>query len=246
MPAEPVESEFDDSGNFSMEQYARYEARKKLYKDKMKPFLKREEAFKTLVIYIQVTISAEAAVFLSNEGAHSWDLLHTSKLRYSPIDSAKKMEVEARCRELNRGSGNQEVDKWLDNWKQNYTIGVALDVAECQRERSIRDFLYSVMKVDRAWASANLAVINKAVTNDSLFDLISEFRSHARMMASEKLHNSIHSAFSTSEQPPQESSNQNQPVNRGGRDRGRGRGDYGASFRGEKQPLECLCGVIHW
>lgn len=108
---ELVEPEFDDSGNFSIEQYAKYEARKKLYKDKMKPFLKREKAFKTLVTYIQATISVEAAVFLSNEDAHLWNLLHTLKLHYSPTDSAKKMKIEARCRELNRGPGNQKVDK---------------------------------------------------------------------------------------------------------------------------------------
>ena len=123
-------------------------------------------------------------------------------------------------------------------------------MAECQRERPIRDFVYSAMEKDNAWASAHLAVIDMTVTDDSLFNLITKFRSHMKMMASRKLHHSTHSAFSASAQPQenQNPTNQNHSTNRneGNRGRDRGRGGYETSFRSVNQPSECLCGVIHW
>ena len=51
----------------------------------------------------------------------------------------------------------------------------ALRVYEMTEER---DFIYSLMEKDEAWANAHLAVINQTIEDNTLFNLISEFRNY--------------------------------------------------------------------
>lgn len=228
--------------------------RKAIHKTKLTRYETQREFFKQLLKHIQSTISTEAAIFIAEEEAHPYNLLRALKLRYAPTDQTKKMKIEAKYRELCRGPANQDVEKWLDAWQQTYTTGKALKVYEMTEERPIRDFIYSLMDKDEAWANAHIALIDKKVEDNSLFNLISEFRNHTRMKASRKLHHSTHSAFSATGhqegQNPSTNQNQNQSFSGGrgrgnGRGRGGGRGGWGASFRGRPQPPECLCGLIH-
>ena len=112
-------------------------------------------------------------------------------------------------------------------------------------EKSIRDFIYSLMKTDNKWANAHLAVINMTVTDNSLFNLISEFRNHTRMTASVDLKHSIHAAFSI-DQNYQNQFSQNFD-REGNRNRGRDieKNNFSISFRSLIQSKKCLCDLIH-
>ena len=127
--------------------YAEYKIQKEWYEEDLKPYIKQEKSLKLLIRYINAFISSEAAVFIAGEKiAHPWNLLRTLKSRFAPTNTAKKMEVEAKHRQLCLEPGNQDIDKWLDQWLQNNTIGKELEVWEYQRKRPVRDFLYSVME----------------------------------------------------------------------------------------------------
>ena len=242
----PVASEFDDSGKINLQAYEKYKAKQGIYKTRLNVYKKQNEAFKQLMKHIQSTICAEAAIFLADEKAHPYNLLKTLKLRYAPNDQAKKIQIETKYRTLSMSPGNQDVEKWLNEWQQTYVAGKALKVYEMTEKRPIRNFIYNLMNKDEAWTNAHFAVINATVTENSLFNLISKFRNHTRLKTSRKLKHSTHSTFSATNQS---SENFSDTRNRGGH-RGRGRGDerggLKTSFMGRPQPLECLCGVVHW
>ena len=64
---EPIAPTFVDSDSIDFNAYAIYKARKELYKERLEPYLKQEEALKLFVRYIQSSIFSEAAVFISEE-----------------------------------------------------------------------------------------------------------------------------------------------------------------------------------
>ena len=68
------------------------------------------------------------------------------------------------------------------------------------------------------------------------------------MLIERKLINSIHSAFSISDQSEifNNSINHDQSFNRNESNRGREKNDHSEiSFRGENQPPKCLCEMMH-
>ena len=246
---EPVAPEFDDSGDIDLQKYEKHKARKGLYKERLAKYEKQNDAFKTLTRHIGSTLSAEAAVLVADENAHPYDILRTLKLRYAPDDQAAKIQIETKYKSLCMGSGNQDIEKWLDDWQRTYATGRTLKVKEMEDERPIRDFIYSLMKTDNGWANAHLAVINMTVTESSLFNLISEFRNHTRLTASVDLKHNTHAAFAADQNQNKNQNQHNSERGRGGyrgRGRGNGRGNFGTSFRGQYQSSECLCGLVHW
>ena len=234
--------------NIDLEAYNQWKAQMGLHRADLAEYEKQRESMKQLIKQIQSSISADAAVLIANESSHPYNLLRALKLRFAPTDQTRKIQIEAKYHELCKGPGNQDREMWLDAWRETYITGKALNVYEMTQERPIRDFIYSIMDQDEAWANAHLALIDEEIKEDSLFNLISKFRNHTRMKSSRKLHQSAHSAFSASAQPNQPSqqsngqpnqANQNQPV-------GRGRGGGDLSYKGKQQPQECLCGEMHW
>ena len=187
-----VALEFDDLRDIDLQQYEKYKARQGIYKAKLNVYKEQNKAFKQLVKHIQSTICAKAANFLANEKAHLYNLLRTLKLRYAPNDQTMKIQIETKYDTLCMGpenrddSGNQDLEKILDKWQQTYIAGKTLKVYEMTEKRPIRDFIYNLMDKDKAWTNAHLAVINLAITENSLFNLILEFRNHTRLKASRK------------------------------------------------------------
>ena len=244
--AEPIEPVFVRGETLDLVAYNIYKADSEIHTKQLKKFQRQQDAFNGLVRHIQSTISAEAAVYLAEEkDPHPYKLLKRLKSRFAPTNTSRKIEIEAKHKELCRGPDNQNLDRWLDDWRLNYSVGKELDVAEFQKERPIRDFIYSVMGVDKAWGSAHVDEIEKTVTDDSLFKLIEKFRTYMKLMDSHKTYSGMHSAFST-DQDQSDQSNKNQSSFRGGRGRGRGGGGSELSFRGKRQPRDCLCGVPHY
>lgn len=232
----PVKPAFNrGTGPIDLVAFEQHKALLVLYKSDLADYDVQNGAFNRIILHIQSTISATAAIFIQDVDAHPLNLLRTLKQRLSPTDEFRKIYIESKYHELCKGPGNQEIEKWLDTWQQVYTEGKKIGVAETSENRPIRDFIYSLMDRDEAWANAHLVATQAQVLDDSLFTLISEYRDHARLKASRKIHaTGSHSAFPASQESQRPSfNNQNQP----GRQ---------ASFRNQIQPQECLCGLVHW
>ena len=78
-----------------------------------------------------------------------------------------------------------------------------LNVYEMIQKRSIKNFIYSIMKKNEIWTNVHLIFIDEEIKKNSLFNLISKFKNHTRMKFNKKLHQNAHSAFSTSAQSNQ-------------------------------------------
>lgn len=132
-PIEPTyEGPLETTKDFSITDFELYKARAVIYKAQLAKYTIQHEAFKGLITYIQSTISAAAAVFIQEVEAHPWNLLKALKRRLAPSDEYRRLEIEVKYRELCKGPGNQDIDKWLDSWQLTYSEGKELHVAEKQ------------------------------------------------------------------------------------------------------------------
>ena len=102
-----IASEFDDSKEIDLQQYEKYKTKQGIYKAKLNAYKEQNETFKQLIRHIQLTICAEAAIFLANEEAHPYNLLRTLKLRYASDDQAMKIQIETKYRVLCMGPENR-------------------------------------------------------------------------------------------------------------------------------------------
>ena len=100
--------------------YQIYKGQMILYRSKLAKYNKQHDAFNTLILHIQSTISAAAAIFLEAEYAHPYNLLRALKLRLAPSNQARKIQIESEYHELCKGPANQDIEKWLDAWQQTY------------------------------------------------------------------------------------------------------------------------------
>lgn len=239
---EPVEPVFNvGSGTIDESLYRQHKIRMQLYQNAMTPYKRQQDSLNMLIRHIQSTISSEIAVYLQHEKSHPYTLLRVLKLRIAPTDHARKREIEQKYRDLSKRPASQHIDKWLDSWKEIYTVGKALRVSEMTDERPVRDFIFAAMKIDKAWGTSQLSILDAPIPDDTLFNLISKFRNYMRMIDAANLEDDTHSAFSASTQP------QNRDENNRGRGRGQGRrGGGGLSWRGQGQQRGCLCGMSHY
>ena len=149
-PTEPVTPTEDASGNINLVQFEQYKAKLIIHKAKLFKYNAQLEAFNRLILHVQSTIAATTAIYFENVEAHPYNILHALKLRFAPTDEARKIRIEARYRELCKGSSNQDVKKFLNLWQHTYTEGKECGVSETTGNRPIRDFLYSLMDYDEA------------------------------------------------------------------------------------------------
>ena len=213
-----AESKFDDSENINFDAYAKWKAKMKVYKVRMIKYEKQHEIFKPLIKHIQSTILIDVVVLIANKSSHSYNLFQMLKLRFAPTDQIKKMQIKTKYHEVCRKSENQNLNKWLNAWRETYITNKTLNVYEMIKKRPIKDFIYSIMKKDETWANAHLIIIDEEIKKDSLFNLITKFKNHTRMKLSKKLHQNSYSTFAVS-----------------------------VLFRNMKQqPQKCLCGEMHW
>ena len=218
----------NDNNNIDFNVYTKWKAKMSLHRAVMTKYEKQRKVFKQLIKQIQSSIFTDVVVLIENEFSHSYDLLRTLKLRFASTDQNKKIKIKTQYRELCKKSKNQNLNKWLNAWKKTYITDKTLNVYEMIKKRSIRDFIYSIMKINKIWTNAHLALIDEEIKKDSLFNLITKFRNHTRMKSNKKLHQSNHSTFFVSTKSDQ------------------GRKSENVSFQNKSQSQKCLCDEMHW
>ena len=221
--------------NIDLQVYAVWKARIEIHNKIMTKYERQRKVFKQLIKHIHCTISSDVVVLIANESSHSYNLLRALKLRFAFIDQIKKIQIEMKYHELCKKSENQNLKKWLNEWRKIYITNKTLNVYEIIKKRSIKNFIYSIMNKNKIWTNVHLVFIDEEIKKDSLFNLIAKFRNHDRMKSNKKLHQSAHSTFSASCR-----SDQNQLA-----DHDQKSGN--ASFRDIKQQSQkCLCDEMHW
>ena len=98
------------------------------------------------------------------------------------------------------------------------------------KKRSIKNFIYNIMKINKIWTNAYLTLIDEEIKKNNLFNLIAKFRNHIKIKSNKKLHQNNHSTFFVSVSGQ---ANQNQSIDN-------------ASFRDKSQPQKYLCDEMHW
>ena len=88
-------------------------------------------------------------------------------------------------------------------------------------------------------------MINATVTENSLFNLISEFRNHTRLKANRKLKHSNHLTFSTVNQSFENFSDSRDRENYRDRDRENEKDESNTLFMNRSQSFECLCELVY-
>ena len=189
--------------NMNLKAYSIWKTEMSLHRIDLIDYEKQKESMKQLIKQIQFSISVNVVVLIANESSHSYNLLRALKLRFAFFDQTKKIQIETKYHDFCKKSKNQNLKKWLNEWRETYITSKAIGVSEMINERSIRDFIYNLMNQNEIWTNAHLVIINHTIEKNSFFDFISEFRNHTRMKSNKKLHQSAHSTFSASSQPNQ-------------------------------------------
>ena len=232
---EPVEPTYVEGPQWDAQAFEIYKARSLVYTKALAKYEKQRAAFGSIVDFIQQTISSTAAIVIHDVDAHPWNLLRALKARLAPADDARHYELEVKYHNLRNGPGDQDIEKWLDTWQLIYIEGRALRVEKTLGARPIRDFILSVMKKDHAWGTTQLAQLRRLMLDETNFlTLVEDYRQYARMTYTHQTHTFSHAAFATDAAGEEEQ--QTPPT----------RPNNNTSFKGQNQPPECVCGLLHW
>lgn len=85
-----------------------------MYKSKLARYTEQEEAFASIISYIQKSITAQNAVLIQKTETHPHSLLKALKERLAPSDSARALSLEKRYEKLKKGPGSQSIETWVD------------------------------------------------------------------------------------------------------------------------------------
>lgn len=174
---------------------------------------------------------------------HPWNQLRALKQRMTSADNARRYELKVKYHNLRNGSGNQDIEKYLDSWQMIYIEGRELHVKEILDTRPIRDFIFVIMKKDHTWTTAQLTQKTLMKKEENFQKILKNYRLYAKMTHSYKTNTYSHSTFSADANTNSNetlNSASNQPNQRSQSRDGR------TNFREQNQPSKYLCGVIHY
>ena len=200
-----------------------YKIQNSLYQTQLAEFERQQRAFGDLISFIQETVAAHVVTYFQKEDPHPWSILRALKLRLAPSDDARNLEIEQRYHRLCKGSGTQNIEVWLDDWRTTYTQAKKHSVAEVTGIRPVRDFLMAIRSKEPTFADTQLIMMKHKTTGIDFYEIVEEFRQYIRLQSLHQSSKDTHSAFATKSDPS------------------------GASFRGQKLPSKpCVCGDAHW
>ena len=181
--------------HFDVVDFELYKTRTVIYKAQLAKYNIQHEVFKKFIIYIQNIIFITAAVFIQEVETHSWNLLRILKRRLISFDEYRRLKIEVKYRELCKKSKNQNIDKWLNSWQLIYSKNKKFHVVEMQNNKSIKNFIFSLMKKNEAWTNVHVRLINEEEKNSKLYEIIKEFRIYNRLKLNLKLQIYSHEIF---------------------------------------------------
>ena len=227
-PTEPEPfTEFGDDKKWEI-----HKNKRKEFREQLGMYDRQKKALNELVHFIQETITVQYAVYIEKE-SHPWDQLAALKRRLAPSDDARKLELEQRYARIKQGPGNQDLEKWLDEWSIVVEKANTAKIAEVSENRPVRDFLLAIRNKYSSWTDSQLSTVNKKTVND-LPEIVESFRQFIRItqLNSNGNKSGSHSAFAV-DQEIKDTHTQTTTE---------------TSFRGRKiqTPRACLCGETHW
>lgn len=120
-----------------------------------------------------------------------------------------------------------------DIWQFTYVEKRQVRMKETLKIRFIRNLIFSLMNKDNVWTNVQLTNIKMLSEKEDSFSTLKNFRVYIRIKNSHESTAYLHSAIAANGQPGRS----NQPTTLG---------DGRTTFKGQIQPMECLCGLVHW
>ena len=195
----------------------------KSYRLDLQEYERERKHLTDLTETIMNTLDADNTVYVRQTESHPWNLLRSLRQRLAPSSNARSLTIEKEYHRLSKGpSNNQDVSKWVDDWVLMIAHANEIHLAESQGTRPVRDFLLAVQKRYPEFANTYMMQLELGM-NMSHDVTVDHFRRHHEFSTAQNRRNVSHSAFQST----------TQQANR-------------ASFRGQQQPQECLCGETHW
>ena len=182
--------------HFDVNDFELYKTKTIIYKTQLTKYNIQHEIFKRFIIYIQIIIFITVAVFIQKMKIYSWNLLRVLKRRFVSFDEYRRLEIEVKYWNFCKGSNNQNIDKWLNSWQLIYFESKKFHVIEMQNNKSIKNFIFLLMKKNETWTNVHMQLINEEEKNSKLYKIIKKFRIYNRLKLNLKLQIHSHEVFS--------------------------------------------------
>lgn len=136
--------------NFNLKNFELYKTRTIIYKTQLMKYFIQHKTFKKFIIFIQNIIFIIVDIFIQEIKIHFWNLLRALKKRLISFDEFCKLKIEIKYQYFCRNPNNRKIDKWFDSWQLIYSKGEKFQITKMQGNKSIKDFIFSLMKKNEA------------------------------------------------------------------------------------------------
>ena len=193
------------------------------YKDDLRIYQKQEQAINGISNYIVRSTSVAYLPLIDGlDTVH--ERLQALKNALAPTTSGRKHDVLIQYTALKAYDTNQNLDKWLNSWRNIYKLAEQLELPDVQGFRAHYDFIRAIKPISSSFAGAlEVDLIRKERKDEaapSIIDLIEEFKEHYRMQQAAPTTTASNSAFATLQSNADSNS-------------------Y------SKWNKECICGLVH-
>lgn len=227
------------AGTPTMESIAIHAYYHKEYKSKIAAWKEQKESISKINEYIFTTTAATNLKTIQKTEPSPWDLLRALKLRLTPSDSARCIELETEYHRLQEGPGNrQNPEAWIEEWRNNYDLARQHRIAEVMDiKRAYRDFLQALGKVAPILPPVHQYAVTKCTTEaeeqKQLHEVEGIARHYFRDLEANKKH--YHAAF------PAQGDRKNDQQGQQDQQKDKGK----TSFQGEDIKIPtCICGKL--
>ena len=203
---EPQKVEESDEGviDDDLKVYTKYKFQLTAYRIKKIKWKKQHEGLSKMADLIYDTVNIINLTYIQKMEVHFWDLLRALRARLASFDSARSLKFERDYERFRKEFTNkQNVEAWLDDYVQMYTLTKENDIVEIiSTRRAYRDFLLIIEGQASVLAQMHEYQINTEMDKEKLlFEVIEKFRTHIRLREVKKLtkntaDNSTFSVFS--------------------------------------------------
>ena len=173
------------------------------YKDDLRIHQKKEQAISDISNYVVRTTSKDYLPLIDGlDTVH--ERLQALKTALAPTTSGQKHDILNQYTALKAYNTTQNIDKWLNDWRNVYKLAEQLELPDVQGFRPHYDFVRAIKPISSSFAGAlEVDLIRKERKDEdapSIIDLIEEFKEHYRMQQiapSSSTTTANHSAFAT-------------------------------------------------
>jgi hypothetical protein len=154
------------------------------YKDDLRVHEKKKQAINDISNYIVRTTSVAYLPLI--DGLNTiHERLKALKTALAPTSSGRKHDVLIQYTALKAYNKKQNIEKWLNSWRNVYKLAEQLKLPDVQGFRPHYDFVQAIKPISSSFAGAlEVDLIHKERKDEealSIIDLIKEFKEHHRM-----------------------------------------------------------------